>query len=730
MGRNPAAVPPVATLTAVLALGVSSIITQLAMMREMLGVFAGNELVLGIVLGSWLLLMGLGASLARRIGGAASRPGLLGVCLLVTALVPPAQILVLRALRSLVFRPGEGVGVAATLLTAFLILLPFCLTAGFALSFACREWQGEDRAVGAGKVYLMDSLGSVGGGVLFTFLLVVWLDPIALLAVPAFLSGLAAAWLTWTTPAPSRRRLLVILNFAAALGVPGWILGSHPDASSTARQYPHQRLLFRGNSPYGRVLVTESGGQTNFIANGTVLASTPNIEQAEESVHFAMAQRPESRHVLLIGGALSGAARELLRYGIERLDCVELDPLITSLGRRFLPAEFSDTRMHLFETDARDFVRRVAPGYDVVVLALPDPSTAQINRFFTDEFLAGVRRVLRPGGLLSFAVGQYANFASPELSAVLSCARRTAAQSFPNVLLIPAGRVRFLASDRPFGTDFAAALEKTGLTNAWVNRNFVAAMLTPDRMASVERAATQPAPINRDFAPALYFLHLRHWASQFENKWRPVLAVAALAAMFWMLRMGAVGGALFASGYAGSALEVILLLAVQTLVGAVYQQVAWVVTLFMAGLALGAWIATRWLTAPSRVARTPRRMLGWLALSIALIAGVFPAVLSLLARWTASGAPSVATQSVLLVFTFGFAALVGAQFPVANQALQVSKALPAARLFNADFVGASAGAILASAFLLPLVGVTGTAWSAAGLNLVAGVVLIGRENSP
>ncbi|MHC1765757.1 MAG: fused MFS/spermidine synthase [Verrucomicrobiia bacterium] len=728
--RNAAAALPVATLTAVLALGISSVVTQLALMREMLGVFAGNELVLGIVLGNWLLLMGLGASLARRMGHSAPSPGVLGGCLVITALVPSAQILVLRALRSLVFRPGEGVGVVSTVVTAFLILLPFCLTAGFALSFACRMWQGEERAAGAGKVYLMDSLGSVGGGVLFTFVLVVWLDHIAMLAVPALLSGLAAAWLAWTSPASSRRRLLVILSFAAALGVPGWILLSHPDASSTARQFPNQHLLFRGSSPYGRVLVTKSGGQTNFIANGTVLASTPNIEQAEESVHFAMAQRPESRHVLLIGGALSGAARELLRYGIERLDCVELDPLITSLGRQFLPAEFADTRMHLFETDAREFVRRATSGYDVVVLALPDPSTAQINRFFTDEFFADVRRVLRPGGLLSFAVGQYANFASPELSAVLSCARRTAAQSFPNVLLLPAGRVWFLASDRPFSTDFAAALERTELANAWVNRNYVAAMLTPDRIAAVERAATQPAPVNHDFAPALYFLHLRHWASQFESKWRPVLVVTAIVAGLWMLRMGAVGGALFASGYAGSALEVILLLAVQTLVGAVYQQVAWVVTLFMAGLALGAWITTRWLTVASRVARTPRQMLGWLALSIAVIAGAFPGVLFALARWTASGAPSVATQSVLLVFTFGLAALVGAQFPVANQALQASTSLPAARLFNADFVGASAGALLASAFLLPLAGVSGTAWSAAGLNLVAGVVLIGRKNSP
>ena len=48
----------------VCALGVSSIITQLTLMREFLSVFSGNEMIYGIILGSWLLLAGLGAGSA------------------------------------------------------------------------------------------------------------------------------------------------------------------------------------------------------------------------------------------------------------------------------------------------------------------------------------------------------------------------------------------------------------------------------------------------------------------------------------------------------------------------------------------------------------------------------------------------------------------------------------------------------------------------------------------
>ena len=45
--------------------GMASVMTQLALMRELLCSFAGNEMVLGIALGLWLLLTGLGTSLGR-----------------------------------------------------------------------------------------------------------------------------------------------------------------------------------------------------------------------------------------------------------------------------------------------------------------------------------------------------------------------------------------------------------------------------------------------------------------------------------------------------------------------------------------------------------------------------------------------------------------------------------------------------------------------------------------
>ncbi len=722
----------VAILTAVFALGFSCVITQLALMREMLGVFAGNELVLGVALGNWLLLMGLGASLGRREWrhSAALMAGLL----IVTAVLPPIQIVALRELRHSLFLPGAEIGVVPTVAVSFLLLTPYCLAAGFFLALACSVLPERGAASAAGKVYAMDSAGSLAGGVLFSFVLVIWLDHAALLVLPGVLNLLAAAWLAWERRGEHPRLAVVLFSVSVSIGATllAWVSLAAPDAWSTARQFPGQRLLFKENSPYGRLVVTETGGQTNVMENGVGLVSTPNIEQAEEVAHFALAQRPTAKKVLLIGGSLSGAAREILRHDVSTLDCIELDPLIITLGQTLFPAEFSDHRLRLHEVDARQFVRKSADHYDVIIVALPDPTTVQINRFFTREFFDEARRILGPGGVLSFAVGRYENFAGPELSRVLSCARKTALGSFRNVLLVPAGRVYFLASDASLTTDFKAVLERSGVPTRWLTGNYFAATLSSDRLQDLERAASHPAPANHDFAPSLFYFHLRHWASQFDSTPNWILILFALGTAVYILRLRPVARLILASGFAASALEVILLLAVQTLVGSVYRQVAWVVTIFMAGLAVGAWRAARRvdgvllasgdpLAAEGVGTRKSQARLCVLGLYVAAFAALVPVLLPALAKLNALSSGSVVTQVIILLLAFCLAGIVGAQFPLAN-AVETAKH-PAAALYTADFVGASLGALVTSTWLLPLLGASGICWITAGLNGIAALLV-------
>jgi spermidine synthase len=767
-------------LFAIGVLGVSSVMTQLALMRELLCAFAGNEMVLGIALGLWLLLTGLGTSLGRTADKLRNPLAVLFTAQIFVAVIPLAQVFAVRALRNVVFLRGAEVGVTGTVLSAAVLLLPFCLVAGYTLTLACSILNRHGDPSGAGRVYVADSLGSVAGGALFSFVLVRFLDHIALLAVPALLNLAAAAWLgragaqhfppapmatlerrppvrrvsDKTQHLPCRRpalRDIFILTLVAGLCAFVWFVNA--DALSTALQFPGQNVLFRANSPYGRLVVTESGGETNFIENGIAVVSTPNVEQVEEAAHYAMAQRPDARRVLLISGGVAGVAKEILKYNVAVVDCVELDPLVIETGRRFLPEHFADPRIRVFATDARQFVRQTTNRYDIVILALPDPSTAQLNRFFTVEFFSGVKRVLADGGVLSFALGRYENYVSPELAQLLASADRSLQQSFTNILVLPGGRVFFLASDGPLHGDIAARVEAKGIPTKLVNRHYLDAMLTADRMADIQRAVSQPAALNRDFSPMLYFYHLRHWMSQFTLSFGALQAVLLLLLLVYLIRLRGPALVLFASGFAGSALEIVLLLAFQVLCGSVYHQVGVIVTVFMVGLAAGAMWANQSsvrsfggassaspinlgprVTQPSETdaarsesvpCQRQAKHLSYLAFAITGYAILLPLLLPLLNRMGGTTASLLAIKAIFTSLTLILAVLVGAQFPLANQLQFDGTATGASRLYTADFVGASLGALLASTLLIPLIGVMGVCLLTAALNVVGGVVVRG-----
>jgi spermidine synthase len=757
-------------LCALAGVGLASVMTQLALMRELLCAFAGNEMVLGIALGLWLLLTGLGTSLGRTADKLRNPLAVLFTAQTFIAVIPLAQVFAVRALRNVVFVRGAEVGVTGTVLSAAILLLPFCLVAGYTLTLACSILNRCGDASGAGRVYVADSLGSVAGGALFSFVLVRFLDHIALLAVPALLNLAAAVWLgrsrrresaltfigpemrgLTSTATPLGREIFILMLVA---GICAFVWLAHSDALSTALQFPGQNVLFHANSPYGRLVVTESGGETNFIENGIAVVSTPNVEQVEEAAHYAMAQRPGARRVLLVSGGVAGVAKEILKYNVAGVDCVELDPLVIETGRRFLPERFADPRIHVIATDARQFVRQTTNRYDVVILALPDPSTAQLNRFFTVEFFSGVKRVLANGGVLSFALGRYENYVSPELAQLLASAHRSLQPSFANILVLPGGRVFFLASDGPLHGDIATRIAAQGVPTKLMNRHYLDAMLTADRLADIQRAVSQPAALNRDFSPMLYFYHLRHWMSQFTLSFGALQAVLLLLLLVYLVRLRGPALVLFASGFAGSALEIVLLLAFQVLCGSVYHQVGVIVTVFMAGLAVGAMLTNRssrreealkswskgvlecWdkpdlAPAPSlHHSTTPTaKHLSHLAFAIAALALLLPALLFSLNRLSSAVSAFVVIQAVIALLTLILAVLVGAQFPLANQLQFDGTAAGASRLYTADFVGASLGALLASTLLIPLVGVMGVCLLTAALNVLAGGVLFWRKVS-
>lgn len=706
---------------AIAGLGVSAIIAQLTLMREMLGVFCGNELILGIILGNWLFLTGLGAALGRSAGRWKNPGAILVTALVLIALLPPAQVFLLRVLRDVIFTRGAMIGVAQTVFSSFILLLPYCLVSGYLLTFGCYLLSLRKGPRGIAQGYLADCLGSLVGGVAFTFLLIHLCDHITLLCISSVIVLLLAGMVQETfgkKRSPVLSTLMVIGFVAVGLA---WTAGL--DAFSTALQYPGQTVLFQGHSPYGRLVVTRSFGQINFMENGVPTLSTGDPQRMEEMVHYALAQRPAAQEVLLIAGGVSGTTQEVLKYGGAQVTYVEQDPLILSAGRRFLPQHLNHPRLRVVNADGRTFVRQAGQNYDVIIVDVPDPATSQLNRFYTREFFQDVKRRLAPGGVLAIALGHYENRISPELGRMLASAGGTLRNGFANMLAIPGARVFLLASDSELHDDIARRVEQAGVQTKLMNRDYLDATLTPDRLAEVGRALHEPGAINADFNPVLYTYHLLYWISQFQVSFGVLEGLLLAALGVYLVGLKPVSAVIFASGFAASALEVVLLLALQVLCGTLYEQVGMVVTVFMAGLAAGAWGGDRWFLHSSRKA-----LLG-LAMALAVFAAGLSPLLMLLGRLGGASTSVLGWQAAIGALTFLLALLVGMQFPLAGRTSFRQGAETASRLYTADFMGACWGALLTSTLLIPILGVTVTCLAVGGLNVLAAAYLAFRKTT-
>lgn len=705
------------------ALGISAVIVQLVIIREMISAFAGNEIVIGIVLGNWLFAAGIGAWLGRW-AWRLRRPAPVLACVQAAAgVLPLFQVFALRAFRNVIFIRGTETGIAGTVLASFFLLLPYCLLSGFAL--AMLSWISVQRsgAKGAGLIYSADCAGSVAGGVLFTFFLVRVLETFSILCLAAALN-LTMAWFLMRQemahePGIGRRRLpraLIVAGFALLIAVKAGNL----ERRSVQMQYPGQKALFSGNSPYGNLTVTLSSGQHSFFSNGLPIVCSGNRGQIEETVHYAMVQRPYARRVLLISGGISGTAKEILKYPVQQVAYAELDPLIIQAGREFLPERLADRRIRIVLADARRFVRHTRERFDVIIMDLPQPSTLQLNRFYTSEFFHEARSILTPGGVLCFPMGEYANYISGELARMLSSCQRTAATAFRNSQMIPGGRIYFLGSDGPLFLDIAARLGSAGIDTKFVRRSYLDAMLTPDRFLDLQRAASVPARVNRDFDPMLYTYRLLHWMEQFGAGFG-LIGAGVAALLVYALSIRAAAFAVFSAGFAASSLQVVLLLGVQILCGSMYHQVGLIVTVFMAGLAVGAFAAS------AKFISRPWAFLMQAMFGIAAYAAFLPFALGGLS-WSHSGASAwvLAVQALLALMSFLLAILVGGVFSLSVSMDRGQADSAPSRMVAADFIGAGAGSLLASAVLIPAVGIYGICAIAAVLPAVAGVVVLFR----
>lgn len=686
-------------LLSVTCLGISALICQIVMVREFLNLFTGNELVLGLVLGNWLFLTGAGTYLGRFAVKFRRPQHLLFLLQISIALLP---LLLLFAIRLL--KQYYGSGMLLSLQDAFpaffLILAPYCLLSGFLLPFfAVIAGRGEDSAQ-IGIIYTLDVLGDIIGGLLFSFVLIYFFEPTEILfflLVINLMAALLVSWFWLARPYVFFSLLLIVTSLLIFSAV-------NLELLTTRMMFPGQNLLLHETTPYGNLVITESDRQITVYENGVVTGSTGDPGQAEEIVHFGLAQHPAPRDILVISGGLSGSLAEVLKYPVRTIDYVEIDASVLALVKSsYEKTELAKITFHA--GDGRKFIQRTQNIYDVIIVDVPDPQNAQLNRYYTVDFFREVSRALPRNGVLAFSLSGSENYNNRESRLLSSSIHQSLGNIFDHRLIIPGSRNIFLASNSPLSYAIATRLTERNITTNFINEAYLKARLTGDRIAQVATMVSDRAAINQDFAPVSYLAQIRYWLSHFqENFLGPIIFIGGLlcAAVFLIVksRHRSVAAAVGASGFAGMGLEIILLFAFQSFYGNVYQQIGIIFSAFLIGTALGALAAMK-----IRVA--PRPFMVKLDVLLAVIALALPFMLVFIQHYVGT-LESLCAWVIFpaLVLSIGF--VVGGQFQTAARIMAGSIAETAANLYTLDFLGSALGALVVGAFIVPLLGMKTT----------------------
>lgn len=748
-----------AIIFSLVTLGLSSIVGQVVLLRELMIVSYGNEFFIGWNLACWLFWVALGSLIGGRLfaSGAGAERGL-SLCHALVAILLPIEVAVVRGARLLISAaPGQVPDLLPSLAYAFAAVSPFCLVLGIQFVATARAGETEYPSSAArvlGQAYLWETAGFVAGGLIFGFLLVTR-NEFRVLPVFSWLNVLAGGIL-YVRPQNRSFSMRLLLIASSAVAAMAFFASSWLNVRTARLRFPEQELVRTRNSVYGNVAVTRTDGQFNFFENGLLVGADREQMAAEFLVHIPLLAHSQPRRVLLIGGGFNGAVTEILKHNPDRVDYVELDPELIATARRLLPddlrAALDDPRVRVVNADGRRFIAEQtrqsdADAYDVVIVNLPDPGTALINRFFTAEFYGQVRSCLKPDGILAARLSFSPDYVSPTLQDLGACIHRALERAFDSLVILPESTILFIASpDRTLSYDPEPLIQRLtdrGIETAFLAPPHIRYRFTTDRIRQVSDAfRNSRAPLNRDGRPIACFFSQTHWLSSFHPGLASVLralaradrawwagALAAAAAVFLLTARRAGGRspalpAMAVGGFTLMACEVVILLAFQVFYGYVYHKLSLLLAAFMLGMTAGAWFGTN---EANRMSAVTLGVLHGLAATycagLAVILGVLSAV---------GPGPSGAAEFLFPLFAAVIGALVGCEFPLANRLYLARPDSGRGRngaVYAADLAGSCLGALLISLWVVPVIGIARALVSLALLNLAVTAACIRASRS-
>ncbi|HEX6124092.1 MAG TPA: polyamine aminopropyltransferase [Pyrinomonadaceae bacterium] len=258
------------------------------------------------------------------------------------------------------------------------------------------------------RVLALDYVGALVASLLFPIFLVPKLGLNRTSLLFGMLNAVVAVWATWLLEPLIKKNVNFLRIKGAVVIVLLLIAFIKADSLTTLAEDAlfTDNIIYAKSSPYQRIVVTKGKTGYSLFLNGNLqFNSFDEYRYHEALVHPAFAAYDGTpRRVLVLGGGDGLAVREVLKYpSVERVQLVDLDPMMTGLSRA-LPAlaelnrnALDDPRVTVTNADAFVWLdNATTEPFDIAIVDFPDPNNFALGKLYTTRFYNLLKKKLTP----------------------------------------------------------------------------------------------------------------------------------------------------------------------------------------------------------------------------------------------------------------------------------------------------------------------------------------------